>query len=102
MTHVRQHLVYRASLDCDIDHLIAIRAPVPAISRVNWDSRNQATATVLKEFHTIIKNRPIYFDYEKDTLLFDTNATLNWFLGNPVNVALERRSQAEIQLAERQ
>lgn len=100
MTRVQQHPIRRSCLDCDIDHLFAIRAPVPAVFCVNWESRNRATALVPKEFHALLKNGPIYFDYTKDELIFATSVTLTHFVGLATNVADKRVPQTPEQFEE--
>jgi hypothetical protein len=100
MPRCRQHPVFRSRLNCDIDYLVLGHSPIPAVFRVNSESKERATALVPKEFHTLIKGGPIYFDYTKDTLLFSTNTVLAYFVGHATNILEEREPQTESQIAE--
>lgn len=80
--------------ECDVEDIYADFAPAPALFHACWESRNRATAEAPKEFANLLLNGPIYFDFSKDTLVFNHEFTLGWFLGAKQDGSRSRRDMS--------
>ncbi|KAH6682904.1 hypothetical protein B0J14DRAFT_133975 [Halenospora varia] len=54
---------------------------IPAVLQINREARRESLEVHKLRFHQQFENRPIYFDFERDTLLFKDSHALKAFVG---------------------